>query len=622
MSKTPFESFDKFDQDDKFPHKSSRKILNDMQDNFDGVLGIVAGPGIAVDSMDPSYPIVSALFVGSGDGGGSGGLWVKAVAKQNIESVENDVMYTEKTVYGGIKSLTGNALNIRLTIAALPGSNAEGGVIQAYVVPGSFTPSNIVQYPAAVDTPVDCEFVRMYVNDEDDPTNSALDQVDHMEFTVDLTVSSFVDGKAQVVVLSDSGAYVVLEYTEENIAHLLTANITTPYTEIAAYRTGFTDGDTVTLTFTADATVYSLFVWPFDATSESMGWAPVEYVLGTPVEVGNTGTVSVQIKVTTAHLANGYVEAGKLYVSASRYHQPTLVIQTTDEFTFDQRTPTIGSSTSNTYNYNGAQEAMKAAETCVVTVPSFNYTHQFTVNIVGTTMELTAPGPFSVTAGSGSFTVQRTGDDFTGVAHASVEALNFNNGKTASTNTSFISVDIEGATYDPPVLVVNGGNPVFSYPSDPTSVNISITSDVKLSGITGAVTLDGITITTPWTSNNGYTWTAQGVTSDAATRGSFTATVGGLTTAAGTAVGSITGGYVISGFTERPVTISTPFSPTLDLTGIVEIDYAAGLTVKDIAFQSVAHTVLGNEITFTDPDFYEANATGTVFVYVAQTPAP
>ena len=131
---------------------------------------------------------------------------------------------------------------------------------------------------------------------------------------------------------------------------------------------------------------------------------------------------------------------------------------------------------------------------------------------------------------------------------------------------------------------MNSGNPVFSYFEDPVPVSIAITSDVKINVPTEIITLPGIVLSSGWTTSNGYNWSAQGYTTDAATRGDFPVTVGGLTTAAGTAIGSFAGEYRISGFDERPMTISTPFSDTLDTTGLVDIDYAAGVTVKDITF--------------------------------------
>lgn len=628
MSNTPFESFDKFDQDDKFPHKSSRKILDDMQDDFDGVLGIVAGPGITVDSTDPSYPIITAIFDGSGGGsGGSGGLWVKAAAKQNIESVENDIMYTNKTLYGGIVGLVGNALSIRLTIAALPGSNSEGETIQAWIVPGTFTPSNLQKYPDAIGEPVAASFVRMYVNDEDDPTNSGADQMDHMEFIVDLTLSAFTNGKAQIVVLSDSGAYVLLEYTEENFAHLTRAEIITSYVELAAYRTGFTAGDVVTLEFEADAPVYSLLIWPFDASSHSMAWQPVEVVLNEPTEIG---TVSITIGVTTPHLLNGLATT-ELRVSACRYNQPTLGILTDSQFVFDQRSPVLMTSTNDgNYNYPGAQTAIKGSEAVAFSL-SASYANEVTL-FLNSEIEQVTPGPVALTAGEATVAIRRSSEDFTGRVYGTMSAINFNNGKTStSNNNQLIYIDIEGSSFADPVFSVEGGTPFMSAADveDAPIRTIHLVSTVRLANPTGDITLPGLVIDGTWTSPNGYTWTAQAHALDSSTRGEHTTTslvepivVGSLMTGAGSAVSNITGGYTISGFEQRQVTISTPFSDTLDLTGVVDIDYVAGLTVLDIAFKSVDFTVLGNVITFTDPLFYNANATGTVFVWVSQAYDP
>lgn len=56
-----FVPFDEFDQDDKFPHKPSRKILNDLIRDFDGVMGVEPGIGVSVDDSNPAYPIVNAI---------------------------------------------------------------------------------------------------------------------------------------------------------------------------------------------------------------------------------------------------------------------------------------------------------------------------------------------------------------------------------------------------------------------------------------------------------------------------------------------------------------------------------------------------------------------------------
>jgi hypothetical protein len=53
-----FVPFDEFDQDSKFPHKSSRGILHDL---VNGVRTIQAGVGITVDDTDPENPFVSAI---------------------------------------------------------------------------------------------------------------------------------------------------------------------------------------------------------------------------------------------------------------------------------------------------------------------------------------------------------------------------------------------------------------------------------------------------------------------------------------------------------------------------------------------------------------------------------
>lgn len=57
-----FVSFDDFDQDSRFPHKSAATVLEDTGGSF--LLSIQAGTGIVVDDADPRNPIVSSpLYV-------------------------------------------------------------------------------------------------------------------------------------------------------------------------------------------------------------------------------------------------------------------------------------------------------------------------------------------------------------------------------------------------------------------------------------------------------------------------------------------------------------------------------------------------------------------------------
>ena len=54
-----FVPFDEFDQDDKYPHVTSRTILEKMQADFQAVLSIVGGVGVTIDSTDPANPIIN-----------------------------------------------------------------------------------------------------------------------------------------------------------------------------------------------------------------------------------------------------------------------------------------------------------------------------------------------------------------------------------------------------------------------------------------------------------------------------------------------------------------------------------------------------------------------------------
>lgn len=612
-----FTPFDEFDQDNKFPHKSTRKIVDDHLVNFVGISSLVAGPGISIDSTDPKNPIITAIAgTSSSSTTASGNLWVKGVAKQAGQPSNQDVMYVSKNIYGGVQSITGDCKNIRLTIGCLPAMNNKGATVTAYAVPGDFTPSFLALYPEPEGAVSNGVFVATRVNDEENTEDEEESKrIDHLEFYVDVSLSDFDDGLAKIVVLSDSGAYVLLDYTEENIAHLDAADITTEYSEIAAYRTGFTKDDVVTLSFESADPVYSILVWPFDATSNSMSWKPTEYVLP---EAVSEGTVEITIEVSEGNENTAHFE-GKLRVAASRYGQPTSVIQTTSEFVFDQRTPNFSNVSDGFYAYPAGQSAIKGTEQCTVTISSFSNTDTFTVTVGDTALNLVTSNPHTVSEGTGSFTVTRdTGESYNGQVNCTILALNHNNGKTKASVSNYTTFDLESGSFSNPVVVVNSDNPVLSYAGTPTASSIQITSYVKLKNPSGLIDLDELTSASGWSSpDGGYTWNSTVYATDSAARGESSVNPGTLTTAAGTEI-DFTGTYTISGFDERAVTITTPFSDELDMTGIVDIDYPAGVTVKDMSFNDVDFTVLGNVITFTNPDFYNSNATGTLFVYVAQ----
>ena len=55
-----FISFDDFDQDNKFPHKSSRKVLAETDNLFQGILSVQPGMNVMIDNTDPDKPIINA----------------------------------------------------------------------------------------------------------------------------------------------------------------------------------------------------------------------------------------------------------------------------------------------------------------------------------------------------------------------------------------------------------------------------------------------------------------------------------------------------------------------------------------------------------------------------------
>lgn len=621
----PFVPFDEFDQEKKLPHKSSRKILDDMQGGFDGVQSIVAGTGITVDSTDPSNPVVSAPFSSSGSTGiGGNPIWVKAVAKHPSELETKEVVYTEKNVFGAIQGLVGNSDHLRITIGALPGSNGKGGLVSAYCVAGSFTPSFLLKYPEADGEPISATFTQMRVNDEENTEEDAdLQMLDHAEFTVDLPIV-FEDGEAQVVITTDSGSYVLLSYVQEDIAQLTEVGITTEYSDIDPNRTGFTSGDTLTISFTATAPVYQIFVWAHDVNLPSLTRLHSIY------EVEGLTEGEIEITLAAEDILEAFDESGVLFVSAGLYDQPTKIIQTTSTFIFDERSPAFSTPALDhvTYTYPIGQEAIKGAEQATVTISNISRAGKATAAFQGSYLSSVTAQPYDVVDNELSFTVTRA-TPTNGAVSATVTIYNTNNFKSATSPNNYVVFSVEDSSFDTPTILVNNGFPITSAVGG-KAATISITSEVRLANPSGQVAFPGMTFGGFSTSNGGYEWHVTGTVSDSSVRGLHVATISGtLLTAAGTEVTAVDdellGNYTISGFDSRAVTISTPYADTLSL-GSVVVDYPAGLVVKDPVFNELVYEVdwdwVDDEIVFLDPAFYNANVTGTLFVYVSQDTNP
>lgn len=626
----PFVPFDEFDQERKYPHKTSRKILDDHQIGFAGVNSVVAGSGVTVDATDPANPIVSAQYIDALTANSSGGnpLWVKAVEKQNGEPDLEDVLFSgEKSVFGAIQGLVGDSTNIKLTIAALPGANGKGGVISAYSVPGSFTPSIIKAYPDPVGSPVSATFTQMRVNDEENTEEDPeLQSLDHMEFTVEIPVV-FEDGLAQIVVTTDAGSYVLLEYAEQSIAHLTEVDIDTIYTDIHADRTGFTSGDTVTLSFTADRAVQQIFVWAHDIQDPSLTKLHSVY------EVANLSSGTIEIVLEAEDLVEAFNATGSLYVSAGFNGQPTKIIETSSTFVFDERSPEFSTPAIDnvTYTYPGSQGAIKGSENVTVTVSNLVLAGKMTASFTGSRLSSVTAQPYVIVDGDVSFVLTRA-TAFNGPVGVSLVIYNTNNLKTANSPNNYVVVNVEDATFATPSVSVNSGFTIKSNP-DGKAVTVSITSEVALGNPSGRVAFPGITFGGFATSDGGYEWHVTGTVTDSSARGTHVATISGtLLTAAGTEVVAVDdellGSYKISGFDRRAVTITTPYASSLSL-GSVVVDYAAGLVVEDISLNTLVDGVdwewdnpVNDEINFLIPAFYNANVTGTLYVYVSQDSAP
>lgn len=539
----------------------------------------------------------------------SGSVWLKWIRPSDGAPATDVVLAKEEGAYS-IERLGGNATQLRATIAATPGANGAEPSIAAYMVPGDFTPSETVPFPPG--TPITATF---------NAVKGLLNTLDHLEYAIDL-VAVFSASKAQMVLLSSTGAYCVIPYDQESLPQLNTANITSAY---PGGRTGFTSGDVVNLSFTASASVSELAVWPHGSVIgvDGLPTGTPQYVAVSPA--GTTGTVSVTLAAISS---TAYSASGKLYVAARQYGQISTPIQTTTAKVFDERTPSF-SGASASIVYPVGQSAIKLAEQATVSVSGVTtdaggqLAGSVVANFSGTNrLAPVGTPPFTVAAGAASFAVTRGASGFNGRAYLQLTATNSNNGKTAASSATFVGVDLQDTGFADPALTVNGGNTI-STSATGTNVSVVLASVVELINPLGFVTLPNVTITSWSTSDGGYTWTATGSIADTAPRNTYTPNVSGLLTAAGTSVASVTGSYKISGFLERAFTVSPAFATQVNL-GALPVDYAAGLVVKDLAFQPTTrtYTAIGNYITLTDPVLTGNNASGAMPVYISQAPLP
>lgn len=540
----------------------------------------------------------------------TGALWLK-FCRPADGSPSNHVALAKTSSSYSVTSIGGNATSLHINVGVMPGGTGEVPVITAYVVPGAFTPTPQVPYPVG-GSPVTLTGGTVQGDDA---------QLDHLHYTGVLPVG-FSSGQAQVVILSNSGAYAVIPYDQETLPQLTAATITSGY---PGGRTGFTSGDAVNISFSSSGLVSEIAVWPHDAVLDVNG-VPT----GTPTYVAvapaaSSGTISVAL---TAISATAYEAAGKLYVAARQYGQISTPIQTGGTHVFDERSPSFTGAAVN-YTYPVGQSAIKASEQATVAVAGITTTGGGTLtgSVVANfsaTNRLAPVGtpPFTVAGGATSFAVTRGASGYNGRAYLTLTATNSNNGKTAASSATFVGVDVQDTVFADPALVVNGGAPI-STATGGTSVTVSLTSVVEIVNPLGLVNLPNVTITAWATSNGGYTWTATGTVADTAPRGTFSASVAGLTTAAGTAVSTVSGTYKISGFQERAFNV--PQFGTIVNLGSLPVDYQAGLVVKNLAFQTTTFTYdsLNNRITLTDTNLTSNNASPTGMpVYISQSPSP
>lgn len=120
-----FVPFDEFDQDNKFPHKSSRTILDDLVSEFDGVQSIQAGIGITVDDTDPANPFVSATPYSLPQATGTvlGGVRLGEGLVYNPDTQQVDAISSDDEGGGGNVlpwDLTGVEAPAAITLVTLP----------------------------------------------------------------------------------------------------------------------------------------------------------------------------------------------------------------------------------------------------------------------------------------------------------------------------------------------------------------------------------------------------------------------------------------------------------------------------------------------------------------------
>jgi hypothetical protein len=410
---------------------------------------------------------------------------------------------------------------------------------------------------------------------------------------------------------------------------ILTAfDITSPYpagtAESLAYtRTGFKSGDTVNFSWVASEAINKIAIWPFDAVlDEGMP-------TGAPVIVDVTGASGTASFVIPNAIAgnSAYVVSGQLFAAVRAFGDYTDRILSTSSFLFDNRLPSV---TFGSVTYPVTQGSIKGVDEAVV---ELNFPGELVGYVKGALLtteilEATTPVPVDgvhdvATLATYSFSVRRNNTEFpstNGQATLVVRAYNKNNGKFSTLN---VFVHIEAATFADPVAVVGNGLNIETADGGKL-VGATITSVVKLASPNGLVAVDGATIGSWTTSNNGYTWSGTFNVADGAPRGANAITDTGLVTAAGTAV-TLTGNMNISGFEERAVYFDAPFSPYAFLAPVT-VDHEPNLVVKDVLGSVInpsfwSYSALSNMVV-VDAAIANLNSTGQMFLYISQGAAP
>lgn len=149
-----FISLQDFKQDSKFPHKSTKSVADDMAEEFIGIIALQVGPGLTINSDDPSYPTLTVQFpepptpftLPTADESTLGAIRLGAGLSNNPGTGQVDVVFptppapyslpqASTTVLGGLKLGTGLSLNggtnqVDVSFPAIPQATSSvlGGI--------------------------------------------------------------------------------------------------------------------------------------------------------------------------------------------------------------------------------------------------------------------------------------------------------------------------------------------------------------------------------------------------------------------------------------------------------------------------------------------------------------